>query len=266
MATASEDEITAASAYEDLYVPGVFQQWAPRVVKAAGIEPGHRVLDIACGTGVLAREAASRVGEDGSVVGVDPSPGMLTMAKRLAPSIEWKEGVAESLPFGAESFEAVVSNFGLMYFRDRAGGLREMLRVLVPGGRMAVAVWESLENSEAYPDEVALLEQLAGQEAADALKAPFVLGDRAELTALFETAGVQSVEIATHIGRAQFPSIRTMVEADLRGWLPVMGVNLSEDKIETILEEAEQALKQFVTSEGSMAFDSPAHIVTGRKL
>ena len=141
-----------------------------------------------------------------------------------------------------------------------------MLRVLVPGGRMAIAVWESLENSEAYPDEVALLEQLVGPEAADALKAPFVLGDRAELTALFETAGVQNIEIATHIGRAQFPSIRTMVEADLRGWLPVMGVNLSEEKIETILEEAEQALMQFVTSEGSMAFDSPAHIVTGRKL
>jgi SAM-dependent methyltransferase len=190
---------------------------------------------------------------------------MLAMAKRLAPSIEWKEGVAESLPFPTGSFDAVVSNFGLMYFGDRAGGLREMLRVLVPGGRMAVAVWESLENSEAYPDEVALLERLAGPEAADALKAPFVLGDRAELTALFDTAGVQNVEIATHIGRAQFPSIRTMVEADLRGWLPVMGVNLSEDNIETILEEAEQALKQFVTSEGSMVFDSPAHIVTGRK-
>ena len=260
---ASEAEIVAARAYEDLHVPALFRQWAPRVVEAAGIRSGHRVLDVACGTGVLAREAALHLGENGFIAGLDAAPGMLAVAERLAPSIEWREGVAESLPYEDDSFDAVVSQFGLMFFQDRPAALREMLRVLVPGGRIAVAVWESLENSEAYPIEVALLERLAGERAADALRAPFVLGDGAELTALFRDAGAGSVEIATHHGTARFPSVKTMVEADLRGWLPIMGVVLTEEQIEAILEEAEQALGRYVTANGAVEFDAPAHIVTG---
>jgi len=263
--TASEEEIAAASAYEDLHVPALFQQWAPRVLEAAQIKPGHRVLDVACGTGILARQAALRLGGEGFVTGLDASPGMLALAKQLVPTIEWREGTAESLPYDADSFDAVVSQFGLMFFRDRSRALGEMLRVLAPGGRMAVAVWESLDNSEAYPTEVALLERLAGPRAADALRAPFLLGDREELKTLFECAGVDSVEITTHRGTARFPNIRIMVEADLRGWLPVMGVVLEEEQIEGILLEAEIALSQYVTPQGTVEFDSPAHIVTGRK-
>ena len=264
--TASEDEIAAAEAYENLHVPAIFQQWAPRVVDAGQIQAGNRVLDVACGTGILAREAVLHVGDNGVVAGLDATPGMLAVASQLAPGIEWRVGVAESLPYEPESFDAVISQFGLMFFQDRAAALSEMMRVLCPGGRTAVAVWESLENSEAYPTEVALLERLAGQAAADALRAPFVLGDKAELTRMFEEAGFASVEIATHHGTARFPSIRTMVEADLRGWLPVMGVVLAEGQIESILNEAEEALSPYVTANGTVEFDSPAHIVTGQKV
>ena len=262
---ASQEEIAAATAYEELHVPALFQQWAPRVVEAAQIQSGHRVLDVACGTGIVAREAASRLGDEESVTGLDASSAMLAVAERLAPAINWQQGVAESLPFEDESFDAVVSQFGLMFFEDRPKALAEMIRVLAHGGWMAVAVWESLENSQAYPAEVALLEEIAGPRAADALRAPFVLGDRQELTTLFAGAGVVSVEIATHRGTARFPSIRTMVEADLRGWLPVMGVELAEDQIELILSEADGVLAGFVESSGQVVFDSPAHIVTWRK-
>ena len=262
---ASKEETAAAAAYEDLHVPALFEQWAPLVVDAAQVQPGHRVLDVACGTGVLAREAVSHVGAGGFVAGIDATPGMLVVANQLAPAIDWREGVAESLPYESGSFDAVISQFGLMFFQDRAAALSEMMRVLSPGGRAAVAVWESLENSEAYLVEVDLLERLAGTAAADALRAPFVLGDKAELTALFENAGFTSVEITTRHGTARFPSIRTMVEADLRGWLPVMGVMLSEEQIESILNGAEEALSQYVTANGTVEFDSPAHIVTGQK-
>lgn len=263
--TASPEEIAAAVAYEDLHVPALFQQWAPRLAAAAQVHPGHRVLDVACGTGVLAREVAMRLSGEGLVVGLDASPGMLAVARQLAPAIEWREGGAESLPFEADSFDAVVSQFGLMFFQDRTRALREMVRVLAPGGRIAVAVWESLENSQAYPIEAALIERLAGQQAADALRAPFVLGDRKALARLFETAGVDSLEITTHRGTARFPSIKTMVEADLRGWLPVMGVTLTEEVIESILEEAEAALDRYVTARGTVEFIAPAHIVTGSR-
>lgn len=260
------DEIEAAAGYEDLLVPALFRQWTAAVLDAAEIQPGHRVLDVACGTGVLAREAAERVGSSGRVAGVDPDRHMLTVAERLAPTLEWRQGTAESLPYPDRSFDAVVSQFGLMFFADRRKALQEMLRVLTPQGRLAVAVWDSLENVPAYATEVALLDRVAGAKAADAVRAPFVLGARKDLLTLFEKAGLSTVAIATHSGTGRFPSVRTMVEADLRGWLPVMGVILHEERIEHVLAEAESALGRYVTADGGVAFDVSAHIVTGSKL
>lgn len=259
------DQIAGARAYEALHVPALFREWCPRVLDAAGVMPGKKVLDVACGTGVLTREAVARVGDAGMVAGIDPGRGMLAVATGLAPDVPWHEGVAESLPFADEMFDAVVSQFGLMFFVDRPQALREMVRVLKPGGGFAIAVWDSLENSEAYPIEVALLERLAGTAAADALRAPFVLGDAEALKALAENSGAESVRVQTHSGTARFPSIRTMVEADLRGWLPVMGVHLDEDLIEAILKEAESALADYVTEDGAVVFAAPAQILTGSR-
>jgi ubiquinone/menaquinone biosynthesis C-methylase UbiE len=161
--------------------------------------------------------------------------------------VAWHEGTAESLPFPEQSFDAVVSQFGLMFFPDRHEAIREMLRVLAPGGRLAVAVWDALENSPVYPLWVTLLERTAGQSAADALRAPFTHGDQKRLTVLFESAGVDGVKITTRHGTARFPSIRSMAEADLRGWLPVMGVILPEEQIQRILLEAEHVFRSHLT-------------------
>ena len=261
-----ESQIAAATAYNEFFVPALFQEWAPRVVSTARIRSGHRVLDVACGTGVLAREVVSRVGSAGSVTGLDPNSGMLTVARRLTPEVEWRVGKAETMPFQDGSFDAVVSQFGLMFFSDRHQSLREMLRVLTPGGTIAVAVWDSLENTPAYATEVAVVEKIAGRQAADALRAPFILGDHKELATMFLGGGVADAAVTTHHGTGKFPNIRSMVEGDLRGWLPIMGVDLSEETIRRILEEAEGALRHYVTRDGSVEFDSPAHIVSGSKL
>ncbi|HEX9756314.1 MAG TPA: methyltransferase domain-containing protein [Nitrospiria bacterium] len=116
-------------------------------MEAANIKPGQRVLDVACGTGVLAREASLRVGSSGAVFGLDLNPGMLHIAERHAPSIKWRQGRAESLPFPDQSFDTVVSQFGLMFFTDRPQALREMFRVLTPGGHLGIAVWDSLDHT-----------------------------------------------------------------------------------------------------------------------
>jgi len=262
---ALEDQIAAATAYENLYVGALFQEWAPRVAEAAPIQPGHRVLDVACGTGILAREALARVGANGRIAGLDANPGMLAVAERISPDIEWQQGTAESLPYPDQSFDVVVSQFGLMFFPDRQAALREMLRVLVPGGRLAIAVWDAIENSPVYPSWAALLERSAGQAAADALRAPFVLGDRNELETLFENAGASEIAITTTNGTANFPSIQSLAEADLRGWLPVMDVILTETHIQRLLQEAEDLLRPHLTADGNMVFDSPAHIVTATR-
>lgn len=252
--------VEAAEAYESLMVPALFAEWAPNVAAAARTGTGRRVLDVACGTGILGR-AAARAGAE-SVVGLDPNPGMLTVAGRRFPDAEWIEGVAESLPFPDRSFDAVVSQFGLMFFRDRTRALREALRVVRPGGRLVFAVWDVIERNPAYAEEAALLERLAGNRAAEAVRVPFALGDRDTLAALFADAGARSIEIATGRATGRFPGIRTMVEADLRGWLPVMGVMLSEDVIARVLAAAEQALAAYLQADGSVEFETSAHIVT----
>ena len=259
-----EAQVAAAKAYETLFVPALFGQWASLVVEAANLVEGERVLDVACGTGVLARNAQHRTGPTGYVAGLDPSPGMLAVAKELSPSVDWRQGAAESLPFPDASFDAVISQFGFM-FMDRDKAAHEMLRVLRPNGRLVVAVWDSTDNIPAYAAEIALLERIAGTRAADALRAPFALGDRERFAEIFRKAGASSVVMNTSKGIGQFPSIRVMVEADLRGWLPVMGVDLSEEKIGRILGEAQEALASYVSDDGRVTFDASAHLLSARK-
>ena len=79
----------AATGYEKFFVPALFEEWAARVAETAHVRPGDRVLDVACGTGVLAREIKRRAGPSGSVVGLDVNPGMLTVAAQREPRITW---------------------------------------------------------------------------------------------------------------------------------------------------------------------------------
>lgn len=265
MTDALEPQVAAAMAYEELFVPALFRPWATRLADRVPATPAQRVLDVACGTGILARELAPRTGPQGLVAGLDVAPGMIAVARRLAPGIDFREGRAEALPWPDGSFTAVVSQFGLMFFEDRRGAIREMARVLVDGGRLAVAVWASLDEMPAFAAEVELLQRVAGQRAADALRAPFVLGDRAALTHLFEDAGLAAIEADTDRAEARFPSVRSLVEADLRGWLPLLGVRLDEPTIQRTLDEAETALARFVTATGALAFETAAHVVTATR-
>jgi ubiquinone/menaquinone biosynthesis C-methylase UbiE len=98
----------SAEAYEEVFVPALFEPWAQLLVGAAGIRAGDRVLDVACGTGIVARTAADRVGATGSVVGIDRNPAMLAVAERLRPDIEWRQGDASGLPFLGRSFDVVL--------------------------------------------------------------------------------------------------------------------------------------------------------------
>jgi ubiquinone/menaquinone biosynthesis C-methylase UbiE len=113
----------AAEIYERELVPAVFGPWARRVVVLAELEPGVRVLDLACGTGVVARLAADVVGRDGRVAALDLNPGMLRVAAALpqagGAAIEWVEGNAQTLPFADGSFDVVCCQLGLQFFPDR---------------------------------------------------------------------------------------------------------------------------------------------------
>ena len=156
----SEDMLEAGREYEALFVPALFDVWARHLIEGAGVQEGAHVLDVACGTGVLARRALAKVGADGRVVGADPAPGMLAAAREIEPAIDWVLCSAESLNAEDEAFDCVMSQFGMMFFSDRNKAAEEMARVLKPDGQLAIAVWRSVEHNPAYAALISLLEQL----------------------------------------------------------------------------------------------------------
>ncbi len=128
-----------AQPYDDLFVPALFGQWAPQLVDCARVRTGQSVLDVACGTGVVARAARDVVGPGGRVVGVDLNPAMLAVAKEVRPELEWAQGNAEDLPFADAEFDVVVSSFGAMFAPDHQAVADELLRVCRPGGTIGMA-------------------------------------------------------------------------------------------------------------------------------
>jgi len=146
----------AAERYERCAARYILGPWAPLLVDAARVAAGERVLDVACGTGVVARIAAERAGPAGRVVGVDLNPGMIRVARSLpspvGAAIEWLERSALDLGLDDASFDVVLCQQGLQFFPDKALALREMRRVLGDGGRLALSVWKGVG---AYHEAVA---------------------------------------------------------------------------------------------------------------
>jgi SAM-dependent methyltransferase len=265
MKNAAEGQVTgnAAEVYEEFFVPALFLEWSGRVAEAARLEPGQKVLDVACGTGVLARRAIECVQPGGAVTGLDRNDGMLAVARRKAPGITWQSGRAESLPFGDGVFDRVVSQFGLMFFDDQVKALREMWRVLRRGGRLTVAVWASLARFPGYAVLTALLERLFGPEVAGALKAPFILGEPGAFSSLFASADIPDVTIATLEGKVRFPSLGSWIRTEIKGW--TLADVLDDVQYEALQRESQKALAAYVRPDGSVEFVAHAHIANAEK-
>ena len=250
----------AAKIYEEVYLPSLFQEWCPLAIQAANINAGDTVVDIACGTGALTIAVAERVGLEGTTVGVDINEGMLSIARSKSSTIEWLNAPAEKLPFSNDIFNCVVSQFGLMYFEDQQAAISEMIRVLEPGGSLAVTVWNNLDNNPGLAAEEYLWQQVFGKEVDEV---PYKLGDKNALRKLFKVSGVSDVQLHTHEGTARFDSIESWIHTGAKGWTEDGA--LSEDELKLLLSTADKELTEFRTPQGTVAFPTFAHIVTVRK-
>lgn len=198
---------SAPENYERYFVPAIGAPLANDLVRIAALRPGERVLDIACGTGVVARLASERVSVTGTVAGLDVNPGMLAVAKSSTPpeaKIDWHEGSAEALPFPDGAFDAVLCQVGLQFVPNKHAALCEMRRVLVPGGRLILNV------PGPTPQLFVILEESfarhCGAEAAGFVKRVFSLHDASELRHLIGGAGFHDVSVRADTKSLRLPA------------------------------------------------------------
>ena len=255
--------VEAAEVYESQFVPALFAEWAPHLVEAAGVAPGQAVLDVACGTGVVARTAADRMGGQGRVVGLDLNEGMLTVAGRLRPDIEWRQGDAADLPFGPGSFDVVLCQSAMMFFPDRAGSLREMARVATPGGTVAVQVWDQLEAQEGYGAMYGAFARHLGPEAGQLESSYWALGDLDLVGSLFEAADLELTATLTRVGTVRFPSASAAVATEIEA--TPLAHRIDQDTYHRILAAGTEAMRPFVVAGGRVELPLKGHIVTATR-
>jgi ubiquinone/menaquinone biosynthesis C-methylase UbiE len=203
-------------AYER-YLASAFSPWANALVALADVKGGERVLDVACGTGIVARHAALKAGA-GRVVGLDLNKDMLRVAERVAagvyPAIEWRQGNAADLPFPAATFDVVFCEQALQFFSDPVKALREMRRVLGPGARAAASVCSPISYSPAYVAMARALERHVGPEAGAMMRSPFSTWSVDQFRNLFHHAGFRDVHVSVEVCSIRYPSVEEFLRRE----------------------------------------------------
>ncbi len=256
---------SGAEIYETVFGPAMMGEWAPRVMDLVNPQAGESVLDVACGTGILTHRVAKSVGPNGRVVGLDLSPGMLEVARKItldpssAAPIEWREGDVSAIPFENETFDIIFCNFGLMFFPDRVAALKEMSRVLKPNGRLALAVWGSIAKC---PGQMAMKESWERHFTDDAglFDRQHALSDPAIVLSLIQEAGFRDVSVQTAMGVVRLP----LPENLARSYGAMAGIEADEKTRAEVIEEISLALQSYVGA-GGLEYPIEAILASARK-
>jgi ubiquinone/menaquinone biosynthesis C-methylase UbiE len=260
--------LESARSYERDLVPSIFMPLAARLLDTVAPRPGDHLLDVACGTGAVARQAAARVGTDVSVTGLDLNEGMLAVAKEVAGAvgpIEWQQGDAMQLPFADARFHVAVCQQGLQFMPSPQKALNEMSRVLKADGRLGLTVWRTLTHNPAWSALARILDEHVGLEAGAQMRSPFDTWTLEDLRALVAHAGFRDIKIQIGAASARFPSIPAILqrEGDSSPFAADIAA-LSDAAYKQAVAAMETAFREQVDDEG-VVFPMQTYIVTARK-
>ncbi|HKK45149.1 MAG TPA: methyltransferase domain-containing protein [Balneolaceae bacterium] len=189
--------------YDRFFVPAIGRPLAEELVERANLQSGQTVLDVACGTGIVALLASQKVGGEGSVSGLDPNPGMLAVVRSLGQSIEWYEASAEAIPLPDNTFDVVFCQMGLQFIEDKVVALKEMRRVLAPGGRLLLNV----PGPAAKPFSIMAdaMKKYISEQAAGFVSHVFSLHDPDQIKQLADRAGFSDIRAVPHKKELRLP-------------------------------------------------------------
>jgi len=236
------------------------------MLEMAGISTGHRVLDVAAGAGEQSITAAKKVGVTGYVLATDISSNILEFAKQMAKqagleNIETKVMDGENLTVPDSTFDAVISRVGLIYFPDQQRALKEMLRVLKSGGKVAAIVYSTPDKNKFFSVPVSIIRNraklpppLPGQ------PGPFSLGADGVIEKSFIQAGFINVKSVRVDSPLLMPEAKDCVQFEKESFVALhqMMRSLTDTEKESVWKEIEQELKQFETENG---FTGPCEMV-----
>ena len=265
---------TPPQVYEQVLVPAVLRSLSERVLEIATPRAGERVLDLACGTGIVARSVAPIVGTEGTVVGVDVLPPMLAVARSLPPpagaAIDWREGDATALDLPDASFDLVICQQGLQFFPDRAATASEVHRVLTPDGRFVAAAWQSIDRQPFWKpfSEIEARNLAPLGLSRDDVRIPFSWGEAEPIRELLEEAGFTSIELSTTTIRTDFAA-ETFVE-DLEYPYGALVHGFVEDPeafatfVAAVREQSRELRGQYHRGD-RISFEMPANLVIAHR-
>ena len=259
---------SGAEHYQDFLVPAMFAPFAESLVAQAGVGPGSRVLDVACGTGVVSRTAARAAAPGGLVTGVDLGEPTLEIARAHptdegAVPIEYLQADATKLPVGDGAFDVALCQQGLQFVPERTSALKEMRRALTSGGRLAVATWTALESNP-FAAVADALERHVGEDKGQMLRSPFALSAD-DLRAAVEQAGFTDIDLREETKDCTWASHPDFARRTIAaGPVAALFAAAPAEAQQAVADEVAERLAPNATPDGRLTMPMTTYVVLAR--